>query len=478
MNEMMNENSTWSYLKDQGTQHFESRRFNEAADCWSQAYDKLTALQRRDNHPQETNQTEPTTDRNTPSTSTQLFYQKERQYLLSNLVACKLHILGELTDTENTFESTLSLAQSILVLAKECIQLDDTWSKGYVRLASAYIALDTLLMKSDEGRSVGRRQHSNDACIALQTALRLDPSNRKARTMLVQELSRRDRGEPTRNTSSTDPSLTNNLHQQQEGEDIDKTPNALTWSQRWKLELQAWLQRHPFFTTHDARDIYIVLFVLLLLYISFDGRFGFDSQSHPMTTITTITERTPSTRDERIDIPQSRSRTRWEPEFVSTAHINNKKKNKKKRHGSMTNNQILHQQQQHVTDMVPIWIPLGLMVLTTLLFLNPAYVPVRQPFLGRFPFFRGGYYFRQVPVQGFNIFCIATIILFPLLIQFLGNGNPPIVIRGYMGPLGFPGMGMMGGGFPGIGMMGGGFPRMGIHFIPYARDIFARQWFP
>jgi hypothetical protein len=148
---------TWRELKDEGTSHFESHRFEQAAECWSRAYQLLSTLQ----------QQEEATGGSLDG-ATLLFHQQERQYLLSNLVACQLRILEESQDP------SVTQAQSIVSLAKECVQLNDQWAKAHVRLASAYLALDTLLQtKSDSGASTGRI-HSNDACLSLQTALRLD----------------------------------------------------------------------------------------------------------------------------------------------------------------------------------------------------------------------------------------------------------------------------------------------------------------
>ena len=78
----------------------------------------------------------------------------EAQILRSNVVACRLKLGG------------VAQADAAVQDAKQCIALNPSWAKGHVRLASAYIALGG--------------GHSNDACNALQTALRLDPSNQLA----------------------------------------------------------------------------------------------------------------------------------------------------------------------------------------------------------------------------------------------------------------------------------------------------------
>merc|ERR1719469_528073 len=89
----------------------------------------------------------------------------EREILLSNIVACRLKIGGK------------DMAAAAVEDAKHCIRLNDKWAKGYVRLASSYIVLGG---------------HSNDACNALQNAIRLDPTHSIARKMLVQQLRRDD----------------------------------------------------------------------------------------------------------------------------------------------------------------------------------------------------------------------------------------------------------------------------------------------
>ena len=69
-------------------------------------------------------------------------------------------------------------------------RMNDKWPKAYMRLASVYIAL---------GEHDSRHGHSNDACQALQTVIRLDPSDSKARRILMAEMRRS-------NTSRTAPS--------------------------------------------------------------------------------------------------------------------------------------------------------------------------------------------------------------------------------------------------------------------------------
>ena len=106
----------------------------------------------------------------------------DRQVLLSNVVACRLQ-LGQ--------------AEEALSDAKACVRLNEAWPKAHVRLAAVYQAL----------------HRSNEACNSLQTALRLDPSNRLARDMLVREL-RRDQPQrpPPQNPAYRAPEETTSPH--------------------------------------------------------------------------------------------------------------------------------------------------------------------------------------------------------------------------------------------------------------------------
>jgi tetratricopeptide (TPR) repeat protein len=124
--------------------------------------------------------------------------QKDRQLLLSNSVACRLQLGGGAEQAEAAVQD-----------AKECIACDPSWSKGHVRLAAAYIALGG-----------AERRHSNDACVALQTALRYDPQNAVARSMLVQELSQRDRSH-SRSPASSSASAPRNGGLEQESSTVD-----------------------------------------------------------------------------------------------------------------------------------------------------------------------------------------------------------------------------------------------------------------
>ena len=126
----------------------------------------------------------------------------DQQILLSNMVACRLKLGGS------------AQAEAAVENAKRCIALNDQWAKGYVRLASAYIALgqhsgaahNPVDVNSDESQSQtqgARTSHSNDACNALQRALQLDPGNPTARDMLIRELRSRDHGRQSNSSSSS-----------------------------------------------------------------------------------------------------------------------------------------------------------------------------------------------------------------------------------------------------------------------------------
>jgi Cytochrome c biogenesis factor len=149
--------SSWQLRQEEAKTSFHNGNFSKALSSYQEAFILLTT-------------------RTSSSEETESLHQQERQIrqqqrsiLLSNMVACRLK-LG--ATTEN-----LSAA---LEEAQECVLLNDKWPKGYVRLAAVYIALGN---------------HSNDACQSLQTALRLDPSNSFARSMLLGEL-RRNSGAP------------------------------------------------------------------------------------------------------------------------------------------------------------------------------------------------------------------------------------------------------------------------------------------
>lgn len=192
----------------------------------------------------------------------------DRQLLLSNVVACRLKLGGEMQ------------ARAAVQDAKACIALNPSWSKGHVRLASAFIALGV--------------DNSNDACNALQTAVRLDPHNRIARQMLVQEL-RRDHGTNAARSS------TNSNELDQDEEDVgsrrdppvnpnyvpprananrpdDQVPildDSVTLQDRCYFYMQR--AYHWYYSQNeDVRTALNVVLGLLVLYVAFGGRFGWE----------------------------------------------------------------------------------------------------------------------------------------------------------------------------------------------------------
>jgi tetratricopeptide (TPR) repeat protein len=130
---------SWRALKDQGRVEYDRGNFEQALSLYQQALSSSSA--------------------NGLSSTTSIL---DSQVIMSNIVACRL----KLGQNDRAVQD-----------AQECIRLNPSWSKAHVRLASAYIAL---------GRS-------NDACNALQTAIRHDSSNATARQMLLQQLRRDNR---------------------------------------------------------------------------------------------------------------------------------------------------------------------------------------------------------------------------------------------------------------------------------------------
>ena len=101
---------------------------------------------------------------------------------------CCALILSIMSTICNAPTQTNVRCSTTLHIKLQCIALNPNWSKAHIRLASAYIA---------------QGDHSNDACQALQRALSLDPSNKVARQMLVNELRRRGDGGGSSSMQST-----------------------------------------------------------------------------------------------------------------------------------------------------------------------------------------------------------------------------------------------------------------------------------
>jgi len=205
---------------------------------------------------------------------------QDRQVLLSNIVACRLHIGGA------------AQARAAIQDAKQCIALNPNWSKGHVRLAAALLALDEA--NSSNGRRVN--EHSNEACNSLQTALRCDPGNAVARQMLLRELRRDHRDDDTNRRSSSNqdanelrPPPPHNPHYQ--GPDIssrqqasralydeldDVDTDTLTWRDRCQYSITralAWYHQQ----SETVQTLLKIMAVLIVLYVAFGGRFGLDT---------------------------------------------------------------------------------------------------------------------------------------------------------------------------------------------------------
>ena len=153
--------------------------------------------------------------------------------------------------------------------AKQCVAINESWAKGHVRLASAYIALG---------------DHSNDACNSLQRAVSLDPGNTQARQMLMREL-RRDHIS-ARESSSTSGSNINNGSTRSTSTPVPTAPpedeldeptleESMSWNDRLKLY---YMQACTWWTsqTEDRKNLIKVGVVLVALYVAFGGRFGLD----------------------------------------------------------------------------------------------------------------------------------------------------------------------------------------------------------
>lgn len=162
----------------------------------------------------------------------------EQQVLLSNIVACHL----KLGHTDEAIQD-----------AKACVALNESWPKGQVRLASAY---------SMAGKS-------NDACNALQRALQLDPTYTVARDMLRAELRRGPA--PTAPPEEFDTAT----------DDTDNEPTAtnvedsVSWLDRVEFAWRRMIQRYHE-QPQDRKSVLQVLLGILVLYVAFGGRFGFE----------------------------------------------------------------------------------------------------------------------------------------------------------------------------------------------------------
>jgi len=203
---------SWQTHKNEGKQAYDSEDYERALRCYAAALNPELEAPRQ-----------------------------EQQILLSNIVACRLKIGGQ---------EELAVRD-----AKKCVEINPSWSKGHVRLASAYIALGG---------------HSNDACNELQTALRLDSGNSTARDMLIREL-RRDHSQasasppPPQNPDFTDSAPTNN----------DAVDDSFSLTERFNFYvdgIKSWYASQP----GSFRMLVKAVTVILVLYIVFGGRFGME----------------------------------------------------------------------------------------------------------------------------------------------------------------------------------------------------------
>lgn len=239
---------SWQDFKEEGKRHFRNSNYTQALVSFREA---LEIIEREED----------------PNS-----YVEERQALLSNSVACRLKI----GDTEMKIVA--------IEEAKNCIELNDKWSKAHVRLASAYIALGN---------------HSNDACQALQNAIRCDPTNSTAKQMLTKEL-RRDQaaGGGSNNDNDnendytppspsapplpdhnddTDHSNSNN----DSYNDIDDSTSPSGANTTNHNHNSNFIQRILDWYHYDASDswkaLVKVMIAIFVLYIAFGGRFGFEN---------------------------------------------------------------------------------------------------------------------------------------------------------------------------------------------------------
>ena len=174
--------SSWQTLRMIGREHYDNGEYDAAFYAFHNAYTKMKQQQ-----------------------SLNRISNEELQFMLSNVIACRLQIGGS-THLQTAIEES-----------KECIAINPTWSKAYIRLASSYMALRTYDSQrrgtSNENHTVNN--YSNDICNALQTAIRYDTNHTtKAKQMLLQELRLRnqnqngsaiDQNNSTIRSSSTNP---------------------------------------------------------------------------------------------------------------------------------------------------------------------------------------------------------------------------------------------------------------------------------
>lgn len=183
--------------------------------------------------------------------------------LLSNIVACRLKINAN--ENETGIKSGVDHLAKALEEAKECTSMNKRWAKGFIRLASVYVAM-------------GNR--NNDACQALQTAITIDPTNQKARTMLRQELLKHDRPRSSASSNMSDVSggvdaSTSDDEFYQDVDDAVENQN-LSIVEIMKKKANEMYDLYMQASENTQSAIKICLF-LLVLYVAFGGRFGIGS---------------------------------------------------------------------------------------------------------------------------------------------------------------------------------------------------------
>ena len=244
-----------------------------------------------------------------------------RQRILSNIILCRLSlyelhkydIIANPNDLEVELFEGCDLKEA-LIEAKECVSLNQNWSKANYRLACVYVKLgesEMLMSNQSSTGSVGTtttsccNPYSNDACNALQIALRIDPRYTEARSLLTKLLRQRDGNYASNSNtnannaaSSQYDSTTNNTsngqrrHQRNDSSSLfeEDVEDVVQWrerfmfyvydvAERWKraaVKVQVW-----FYDDLDdvSRGFVLIGFALLLLYIGFGGRFGLTSTS-------------------------------------------------------------------------------------------------------------------------------------------------------------------------------------------------------
>lgn len=167
-----------------------------------------------------------------------------------------------------------------------------------VRLAEAYIALGA--------------GYSNDACNALQRAIQLDPRHPTARQMLIRELRRDHRAAAsgqggshhertstesnvapleTVDTAETDMAFGSNSREPSAPssqtsrvyENVDdpspQSPDSSSFFDNVQSQFTKGIRWYHS-QSEDRRTMIHVLFLLLILYVAFGGRFGFEHQGH------------------------------------------------------------------------------------------------------------------------------------------------------------------------------------------------------